>query len=76
MLSSVLNSERAIGANIQIMRVFVSLRRENLVYLAIKRKVDVMEKKYDQQFQVVFAAIRRLMDEDEKPKTPIGFHAK
>jgi len=76
MLSSVLHSERAIVANIQIMRVFVFLRRENLVYLATKRKVDAMEKKYDAQFRVVFNAIRQLMAEEEKPKTSIGFHPK
>ena len=61
MLSSVLNSERAILVNIQIMRAFVSLRRVALTYTGLKRKIDEMEKKYDAQFGSVFDAIRQLM---------------
>ena len=57
MLSSVLNSERAILVNIQIMRAFVSLRRIALTYVGLKRKIDEMEKKYDRQFLVVFGQL-------------------
>lgn len=57
MLSSVLNSKRAIMVNIQIMRAFVSLKRENLNYAGLKRKLEAMEKKYDVQFRAVFQAI-------------------
>jgi len=46
MLSSVLNSERAIMVNIQIMRAFVMLRRTALTYEGLKRKIDEMEKKW------------------------------
>lgn len=75
MLSSVLNSERAIMVNIQIMRAFVSLKREILTYTALKRKLELMEKKYDVQFKVVFDAIRHLMAPSlEKTKSRIGFH--
>jgi len=75
MLSSVLNSELAIQVNIQIMRVFAKMKRVALTYVAIKRKIDELEKKYDAQFGIVFEAIRRLMEPPpEKPKPKIGFH--
>ena len=74
MLSSVLNSERAILVNIQIMRAFVSLRRIALTYTGLKRKIDEMEKKYDSQFGVVFEAIRQLITPPDPPKPKIGFH--
>jgi hypothetical protein len=66
MLSSVLNSERAIQVNIQIMRAFVKLRRMLLTNADLRRKVEEMEKKYDKQFAVVFQAIKQLF---EPPKT-------
>ncbi|MFH1553033.1 MAG: ORF6N domain-containing protein [Candidatus Omnitrophota bacterium] len=75
MLSSVLNSQRAILVNIQIMRTFVSLKRMVFTYEGLRRKIDAMEKKYDGQFQIVFSAIKRLMEPPpEKPKRMIGFH--
>ena len=75
MLSSVLNSERAILVNIQIMRAFVSLRRVALTYTGLKRKIDAMEKKYDSQFSVVFKAMRQLLEPpSDPPKRKIGFH--
>ncbi|MGB2660863.1 MAG: ORF6N domain-containing protein [Candidatus Omnitrophota bacterium] len=75
MLSSALNSNRAIKVNIQIMRAFVSLRRMVITYESLKRKIDEMEKKYDGQFQIVFKAIKKLMEPPvkEKPKRKIGF---
>lgn len=76
MLSSVLNSERAVQVNIQIMRVFTRLRELLLTHVSLKRKIEEMEKKYDQQFQVVFDAIRELIEGsvEEKPRRRIGFH--
>jgi hypothetical protein len=75
MLSSVLNSDRAIDVNIQIMRAFVDLRRWALSYESLRRKIENMEKKYDGQFQVVFTALKKLMEPPpEKPKGRIGFH--
>ena len=73
MLSSVLNSRRAILVNIQIMRAFVSLKRIGLTYVALRRKIDEMEKKYDEQFFVVFEAIKKLIEPPEKPRRMIGF---
>ncbi len=74
MLSSVLNSERAVSVNIQIMRAFVELRREALTYASLKRKITALENKYDEQFKVVFSAIEEILAEEEKPKRRIGFH--
>jgi len=75
MLSSVLNSERAIKVNIEIMRAFVRLRRILASNAELARKLEALEKKYDAQFKVVFDAIRRLMapPEPEPPKKRIGF---
>ena len=75
MLSSVLNSERAIKVNIEIMRTFVRLRRILASHADLARKLDALEKKYDAQFKIVFDAIRQLMasPEPEPPKKRIGF---
>jgi ORF6N domain len=73
MLSSVLNSERAIKVNIEIMRAFVRLRRILASHADLARKLDALEKKYDAQFKVVFDAIRELMRPPEPKRRPIGF---
>ena len=73
MLSTVLNSERAIEVNIQIMRAFVKLREMLSTHKDLARKLSALENKYDDQFRVVFDAIRALMTEEEKPKRKIGF---
>ncbi len=76
MLSSVLRSKRAINVNIQIMRAFTQLRKMLSTHEDLKRKIETMEKKYDQQFQVVFEAIKQLIDEEGIPKKKIGFTVK
>jgi hypothetical protein len=73
MLSSVLNSERAIKVNIEIMRAFVRLRRMLASHADLARKLDSLEKKYDAQFKVVFDAIRQLMTPPEPKRRHIGF---
>ena len=77
MLSSVLRSPRAVEVNIAIMRTFVQLRRLMDSNRTLARKIDAMEKKYDEQFTVVFDAIKRLIAEDQTrkagPKRRIGF---
>ena len=74
MLSSVLRSKQAIVVNIEIMRAFVQLRRLMGTNTKLKDKIDALEQKYDEQFSVVFKAIRQLMMPDERKKTrPIGF---
>jgi hypothetical protein len=74
MLSSVLNSERAILVNVQIMRAFAKLREMLLAHEDLKRKIQAMEAKYDRQFKVVFDALRSLLEPPPKPRRQIGFH--
>ena len=76
MLSTVLNSERAIQVNIEIMRAFVRLREMIATHKNLARKLEALEKKYDAQFKVVFDAIRELMARPEPNKRKIGFLVK
>jgi len=76
MLSSVLNSKRAIKVNIQIMRTFTQLRQMLSTHEDLKKKIETMEKKYDQQFQIVFEAIKQLLETEAKPRKKIGFTVK
>jgi hypothetical protein len=73
MLSSVLKSERAILVNIQIIRTFTKLREMILENDQLRAKLEFLEKQYDEQFRIVFDALRRLLDDEESPKTEIGF---
>ena len=73
MLSSVLNSERAIQVNIAIMRAFFRMRKMLLSHEELARKVNALEGKYDAQFRVVFDAIRALMEPPKPPRRRIGF---
>ena len=74
MLSSVLNSKRAVHVNIEIMRAFVNLRELISSHAHLAKKIAELEKRYDHQFKVVFDAIRKLMMSPEpKKKGPIGF---
>lgn len=77
MLSSVLRSPRAAAVNVAIMRTFVQLRRLMDSNRDLARQIEAMEKKYDQQFAVVFAAIKRLVADDQarqaRPPRRIGF---
>jgi len=74
MLSSVLRSSRAVEVNIAIMRTFVQLRRLMDTNRDLARKIEALEKKYDEQFAVVFDAIKQLIAPPEPPKKQIGFH--
>jgi hypothetical protein len=73
MLSTVLNSEKAIAVNIQIMRTFTRLREIMASHKDLARKIEEMEKKYDYQFKVVFDAIKQLLEPPVKAKKKIGF---
>ena len=75
MLSSVLNSDRAIEVNIQIMRVFTKLRQMIESHKDLRQKVEEMEKRYDNQFKAVFSAIKQLMTfpDDAYKRTKVGF---
>ena len=82
MLSSVLNSDRAIDVNIAVMRAFVKLRELMLSHKDLALKIEALEKKFnehDRNFVIVFQAIKKLLEESKEPKKkklPIGFHAK
>jgi len=74
MLSGVLNSDRAIEVNIAIMRAFVKLRELLASSAELSRRLDELEATYDQQFRIVFDAIRHLMaPPPAPPRRRIGF---
>jgi len=76
MLSSVLRSARAVQVNVAIMRTFVRLREMLATHEELRRKIDVMEKRYDARFQAVFETIRQMLETPIPAKKPIGFHAR
>lgn len=73
MLSSVLRSRRAVAVNVEIMRAFVRLREMIADRAGLEQKLDALEQRYDEQFRMVFDAIRALISEETKPKKRIGF---
>jgi len=73
MLSSVLRSKRAVQVNIAIMRTFIQIRRMIESNKELAKKLSLLEKKYDQQFKVVFAALKELITQERLPKREIGF---
>jgi hypothetical protein len=79
MLSSVLNSERAVQVNIAIMRAFVKLREILETNRELARKFEELEArvgKHDEQIGSIIEAIRQLMAPPEKPRREIGFHVR
>ena len=76
MLSSVLNSERAVLVNIEIMRAFVKLRQILLSNTEFARQLQELESKYDRQFRIVFDAIRQLMATPVRDRKAIGFRSR
>jgi hypothetical protein len=77
MLSSVLNSEKAIEVNIAIMRAFVKLRQILSTNKELAQKLKELEQrleKHDTEIHAIFEAIRQLMTPPDKPKRKIGFH--
>lgn len=76
MLSSVLRSAWAVQVNIEIMRAFVRLRQLVASNAELSKRLDELEKKYDQQFKVVFDAIRQLMTPPDPPRRRLGFPVK
>jgi hypothetical protein len=73
MLSSVLNSPKAIQVNVEIMRAFVRLRRILASHEDLARKLEELERRYDAQFRGVFEAIRQLMAPPDRTRRSIGF---
>ncbi len=73
MLSSVLRSPKAIAVNVEIMRVFVRIRRLHGEHVDLARRIDELEKRFDRRFKVVFDAIRLLHGPTRPEPRPIGF---
>lgn len=73
MLSGVLNSTRAVQVNIAIMRTFVQIRKFFSVHEEFEKEFYAMQEKYDNQFELVFEAIKMLTTEKYKPRKRIGF---
>jgi hypothetical protein len=74
MLANVLNSGRAVAASIQVVRAFVRFRSILAAHKDLAKQITAMEKKYDAQFKVVFAAIKQLLEPPVPSKRRIGFH--
>ena len=74
MLSSVLRSQRAVEVNIAIMRTFVQLRSLMQSNKLLAEKIEKLEEKYDQNFQIVFDAIKQLITADNQPTKELGFN--
>ena len=73
MLSSVLNSPRAVAVNISVIRAFIKLREMLAGNRDLAMKIEEMEKKYDAKIADIFKIIKYLIAEEEKPKDKIGF---
>lgn len=76
MLSSVLNSKKAIQINIQIIRIFTKLREMVDAYKELREKVEELEKNSASNFEQIFYAIKTLIKQDKEPKRKIGFRVK
>ena len=77
MLSSVLNSKKAILVNIQIMRIFTKLKEIIASHKELAHKLNQLEnkiEKHDSEIKSIFEAIRQLMLPLDKPKKRIGFY--
>ena len=76
MLSCVLNSERAIHVNIQIMRIYTRIRGMLFTHKDMLLRVEQLEKhliKHDQKIELLFAYLSKFIEKEEKPRTEIGF---
>ncbi len=78
MLSSVLNSETAIQVNIQIIRLFTKMKQMILDNKDLWMKIEKIEQhliKHDEEIKTVFAYLKKLLIQENKPRNPIGFRA-
>ena len=79
MLSSVLNSDRAVEVNIAIVRIFIKMRQMIHANKELSERLNQMERKFDAQFKVVFNSIRELIERkptllvDPPKKHKLGF---
>jgi ORF6N domain len=75
MFSSVLRSGRAVQVNIAIMRAFVELRLAVATHQELRKKIEQLERRYDAKFEIVFGAIKQMLEPPAKPKSGMGFQA-
>ena len=73
MLSGILNSDRAINVNIQIMRAFVQLRHIGIEHTGLKREVEDLRKQTEDRFEIVFTVLDKLVPDGESSNKKIGF---
>ena len=73
MLSSVLNSDKAVQVNIAVLRTFVKLRQLLLDNKDLADKIEKLEQKYDEQFEIVFTALQQMIKEESEPRPAIGY---
>lgn len=83
MLSSVLNSETAIEVNIQIIRIFTRIREVLLTHKDVLLKMEQLEKtmlkqdektnKHEEEIQLIFNALKQLLNPPQEPREPVGF---
>lgn len=76
MLANVLKSKAAVHTSIQVVKAFIRLREMVAGHEKLAQKIQLMEKKYDSQFKVVFEAIRQLIEPPLTKKRQIGFNSK
>ena len=74
MAANVLNSPRAVQTSIEVIRAFLRLRALALSVDELSSKIGALERKYDEQFRIVFDAVRRLLEPSEPRRRRIGFH--
>ncbi len=76
MLSSVLKSERAVQVNIQIMRTFMGLRKALLDNKDLRRELEEFKQVAEERFGIIFEALDKLLQIENKPKKKIGYTVK
>lgn len=79
MLSSVLNSERAIKVNMEIIRIFIKIKEMMLEEKDVLIRIEQVEKrvtKQDQKIELLFTYLDKFIDKNEKPREKIGFKVK
>ena len=73
MLSGILNSDRAIEVNIQIMRAFVQLRHMVIDHAELKRELEALRSNTEERFEVVFTVLDKLVSDDSESSNKIGY---
>jgi hypothetical protein len=67
MLATILNSKEAVQASIFVVRAFIFYRETNPAHSLLFRKIELLEKKYDTRFHIIFKAIKQLMNPPKRP---------